>query len=945
MYHAMRFFISTLIFSVLLIGCSGSSNDPIQPLVMPSQQNLSENSSVLNAIGIMGSYELTMDFDAMTAELISIRTSSDIGDGFIVSGKSFFTLTPCADCLKLVSIDLTMDGYIALIFSISHPFAKADPSKPPTARNRLDLDVFDLAMVVVPSSGATQTYNLTGVQVFPDVCVDADGYTTELSSVTRSTNPSPYFLVVDNSESPTTDYNLFEMGTQNVLFDTYFSGVESTFQLYLTMGYGASARKLTRLEPEYYNPEFNRKAAWKVDVTPPQGENLPEMGNTWANGDPFSEYNVTVKVYDWQQGATVSSSYPYPGNPNHIPAASQVVSVSAEIPGMTNSLDSVTSSVGGNGAPNDPLIYEIPIVNENNLSAGEYFGLVKVTDSRPTASTPGASDSLVHSPDGVLLDYYTMTEYATYQIFTATVVVGEGIFVTNPNGGEFWEISTPATIEWLAIGAAATVDIDLSLDSGVTYTVPIASGAPNTGSYVVSSVGPWTTDLARIRVSDLTYSDESNNDFRISCAVPDAPTGLTASDGTYSNRVALLWNSVTGADSYNIYRDSISLVTGVLVTYYDDMTAIPGVIYSYEVASVNSCGESVSKSNPDTGYVPGCSSGDDNDTCPWSEELELSDSVSGCVDQLDDDWYYVISSPGGISGSSTVNLTIPSGTVDIYIYGKDPGGACPGPLITSQTGTGTGTINIPASIYSKIFIKLTGDSGAVNYTLYTDIVPAISNVQVEVYVATTNGMSSGTWPMDGPTELNHATVVQMMGWGNGIWNQYGYNLDWDGTETFMAAQYYNLDNDAEMNAMQNAYGYNSNKLSIYFVNQLQSGNTAYCIVQENKYQHTDSNVFSVYSPNVWDWQGVVAHENGHAIGYFEDQYLYDQCGCSCGNQSCLATCIGYTPFLYTDPTGCYNGNLMHYELGWNWNQYEISVNQWQFINGFHFSYPTNFNWN
>jgi hypothetical protein len=37
---------------------------------------------------------------------------------------------------------------------------------------------------------------------------------------------------------------------------------------------------------------------------------------------------------------------------------------------------------------------------------------------------------------------------------------------------------------------------------------------------------------------------------------PDAPTGLTASQGTSCNRIYLNWNDVAGATSYNIYRNS-----------------------------------------------------------------------------------------------------------------------------------------------------------------------------------------------------------------------------------------------------------------------------------------------------------------------------------------------------------------------------------------------------
>jgi len=78
-----------------------------------------------------------------------------------------------------------------------------------------------------------------------------------------------------------------------------------TFNLYLTCGYGSSAVLVDRLNPTYYNPEFNRKSAWKVEVIPPNGTNPPSQGNTWASNDSSTPFNVTVKAYDWQIGANV----------------------------------------------------------------------------------------------------------------------------------------------------------------------------------------------------------------------------------------------------------------------------------------------------------------------------------------------------------------------------------------------------------------------------------------------------------------------------------------------------------------------------------------------------------------------------------------------------------------------------------------------------------------
>ena len=64
------------------------------------------------------------------------------------------------------------------------------------------------------------------------------------------------------------------------------------------MSYGASSRMSTRLQPVYYVPEFNKKAPWRIEVIPPEGDDPPAVGNTWDNSDTTTEYNVTINIYD-----------------------------------------------------------------------------------------------------------------------------------------------------------------------------------------------------------------------------------------------------------------------------------------------------------------------------------------------------------------------------------------------------------------------------------------------------------------------------------------------------------------------------------------------------------------------------------------------------------------------------------------------------------------------
>lgn len=139
----------------LLLGCSSSTN------LMFGESSAGINdagnfdlSPIItlddySAIGLFGAYNLAVSPEGPSADLMPVRTSA-LGESYIVSGKPFFTITPCADCFKMKSIALDEDSNIEIGFSIRHPFPKGDTGEEPSASNRLDLDVFDLALFVSP---------------------------------------------------------------------------------------------------------------------------------------------------------------------------------------------------------------------------------------------------------------------------------------------------------------------------------------------------------------------------------------------------------------------------------------------------------------------------------------------------------------------------------------------------------------------------------------------------------------------------------------------------------------------------------------------------------------------------------------------------------------------------------------------------------------------------
>jgi hypothetical protein len=428
---------------IVFAGCSGKVSEPISPgnptpyteSYIPDTDPYS-NSDNFSSLGIAGIYNLKIEQGTCGFELTPRRLSS-LGESFIVSGKSYFAIFPCTDCLKIKSVGLDASEDIAVNFLVSHPFNKGNTSLPPSGKNRLDLDVFDLALMIEPSDKAPTHYPLTDADIHTDVIRNPEGYSGDLGDI------MPYTICYESSSN-----NRFEMGTKDHEFIITLCKPGLNFNIYLTMGYGSSATFNERLSPVYFIPEFNRKAAWKIDVTAP----------VWDSQGPET---VTIDIYDWNHGATVSSNFPDVTNTNHISASSDISSVTVEVPGMTNAVVAAETVDTTTNGWDDPLTYTATFANENNLTDGEYVGLVKVLDSR----TPGGasqSDSLVISPDGKTLEYHELAEFAAYQTFPAVVSTTHWVRTW---GGDSWDMTDCAYVDsngfiYIAGDFSTTADFD-----------------------------------------------------------------------------------------------------------------------------------------------------------------------------------------------------------------------------------------------------------------------------------------------------------------------------------------------------------------------------------------------------------------------------------------------------------------------------------------------------
>ncbi len=67
------------------------------------------------------------------------------------------------------------------------------------------------------------------------------------------------------------------------------------------------------------------------------------------------------------------------------------------------------------------------------------------------------------------------------------------------------------------------------------------------------------------------------------------PVGVSASDGTFSDRVRITWNPVAGVTSYEVYRDGSRIGSSASASF-EDASITPGLTYAYAIRACNADG-------------------------------------------------------------------------------------------------------------------------------------------------------------------------------------------------------------------------------------------------------------------------------------------------------------------------------------------------------------------
>ena len=197
----------------------------------------------------------------------------------------------------------------------------------------------------------------------------------------------------------------------------------------------------------------------------------------------------------------------------------------------------------------------------------------------PLPSSSGAPNSIVAGPDGNLW----FTEISGNPVIGSITTSGDITQYPLPTGSD-------------AVTITRGPDSNLWFTDIGTNSIGQITTSGDVSEYPVTQNGSSPQTITSGPDGNLWFTDNGNNSIGqvVIASAPSAPTNLTSPSPTTAP--VLTWDAVSGATSYNIYRNGVNIGTTTNTTYTDNSLTSDGT-YSYTVTAVNTSGES-SQSSP-----------------------------------------------------------------------------------------------------------------------------------------------------------------------------------------------------------------------------------------------------------------------------------------------------------------------------------------------------------
>lgn len=158
------------------------------------------------------------------------------------------------------------------------------------------------------------------------------------------------------------------------------------------------------------------------------------------------------------------------------------------------------------------------------------------------------------------------------------------------NFGAIGTSTSEILVSWNPVSGASAYYIYRADSADGNY---IMDGTSTTNSFKSTGLKPQTQYYYKVRAIDNQGGMGKLSDVASATTLPaclEAP--VISVEAALSNSIKVTWNTVVGAQYYNVYRDG-AYIDQVYVPTFTDIGRVPGVEYCYVVVAGGDCGKSV----------------------------------------------------------------------------------------------------------------------------------------------------------------------------------------------------------------------------------------------------------------------------------------------------------------------------------------------------------------
>jgi fibronectin type 3 domain-containing protein len=299
------------------------------------------------------------------------------------------------------------------------------------------------------------------------------------------------------------------------------------------------------------------------------------------------------------------------------------------------------------------------------------WGAVALADSYNVyrSDTADGTYTLLTSTTGTSYSDTTVNQGSTYYYEVSAVNdAGEG-----PLSAPFAAQTAVDTVPPTTVTSSAQTDSTITLNwvgvSGATNYNLYRTTTPGSGySLVYSGTATTDTDINLVTGTTyyyvVTYTDSlgtsvDSKELAVStvAVIVPAPSAITVT-AAYPSAIALSWNSVVGAQSFNLYRSdtadgTYTLVNNTTGNSYTNVGLTPGTSYYYELTSVNAAGESAPSAPFEATTDPGTNTIVTNKTTWDDVDGNPINAGSGDIIHVGSTYYWYGTGTGRSTSTST----------------------------------------------------------------------------------------------------------------------------------------------------------------------------------------------------------------------------------------------------------------------------------------------------